>query len=308
MIVPGHYPEGARLLIVGQSPGRAEAERGEPFVGVDGQQLRSWLRQMGLDVQATAFDNVHQDFNGDPTYKPTTKECKAGYTRLLQEIATRQPEIVLLLGGVAAHWRFKGGIIALCGRQETTCALQSEHACTMSYLRPTVTQTPNVLQPLMRRDSRSAATPATRKTARQLDTARLCPNSGGGQADDGSSLRDGDGARTDSRVMGRRTPPQWKQSRQPIRESRDCPASPPPTPGNVSQVSVPVCRSVTFICSPHPGYYRNALRDGTARQAAQAETDILSVLHQVAAILKGDVKGGATLPDGRYIDSGIVIC
>lgn len=189
MIVSGHYPEGARLLIVGQAPGRTEAERGEPFVGVDGRQLRSWLRQVGLDVQVTAFDNVHQDFNGDPTYKPTTKECKAGYQRLRERILS-QPEvsIVLLLGGVAAHMMFKGSMTQMLGQR--------------------------------------------------------------------------------AEIAG-----------------------------------------VIFVACWHPGYYyRNALRNGTARQAAQAENDILSVLHQVAAILKGDVKGGATLPDGRYIDSGIVIC
>jgi uracil-DNA glycosylase family 4 len=107
-------------LVVGQSPGRTEAQKGRPFVGVDGLQLRTWLRSVGIDSDAAlAWDNVHQIFNGNPTYKPTTKESKAGYTRVALWL-TEHPEVktVLLVGGVAAHMVFKGGITKINGRRE----------------------------------------------------------------------------------------------------------------------------------------------------------------------------------------------
>lgn len=120
-IVPAYLPsKKIRLLVIGQCPGKTEAEKGRPFVGVDGLQLRTWLRGAGLspDDEGVGWDNVFQGFNGDGTYKPTAKEQKEGFARLREMIAFLKPEVVLLVGGIAAHFQFKGGITKLNGRRE----------------------------------------------------------------------------------------------------------------------------------------------------------------------------------------------
>lgn len=114
--VPGWYPTGARCLLIGQVPGQSEAAQGRPFIGNDGQQLRRWLRLVGIDPESCAYDNIHQDYNGNPTYKPNAKETKAGVARLGPVAETF--EVVVLVGGHASKLVWPGLISKVQGRQE----------------------------------------------------------------------------------------------------------------------------------------------------------------------------------------------
>ncbi len=73
-VVPGQGPKGARLALVGESPGREEDESGIPFVGMAGKLLNSYLVDAGLcravsvassnycirhDVQALSMLDMH---------------------------------------------------------------------------------------------------------------------------------------------------------------------------------------------------------------------------------------------------------
>ena len=119
-VVAPWIPPSPRICVVGQSPGREEAARQRPFIGPAGQQLRGWLRTVGLDPDDDVmFTNVHDLYHpDDPVYKPTAKECKEGYARVREETAS-MPSLraVLLVGAVASHMMFKGGMAEMHGRQ-----------------------------------------------------------------------------------------------------------------------------------------------------------------------------------------------
>jgi uracil-DNA glycosylase len=56
--IPPSGPMPARIALVGEAPGAEEEERGEPFVGASGQELRTMLRQVGIDPAECYFTNV----------------------------------------------------------------------------------------------------------------------------------------------------------------------------------------------------------------------------------------------------------
>ena len=46
--VPGEGSAGARVVFIGEAPGREEAETGRPFIGRSGRLLRQSIREIGL--------------------------------------------------------------------------------------------------------------------------------------------------------------------------------------------------------------------------------------------------------------------
>ncbi|NCO80395.1 hypothetical protein GW869_01295 [bacterium] len=46
--VPGEGPVNAKIVIIGESPGREEDRRGHPFVGMSGKFLDKLLRKAGI--------------------------------------------------------------------------------------------------------------------------------------------------------------------------------------------------------------------------------------------------------------------
>lgn len=121
-IVSPWVPERPLLAVVGQSPGSDEYRRGRPFIGREGKVLRGWLADVGLDPdEDVLYSNVHDVYHPDnPTYIPSTKECKEGYARLAGEFGlVSSLKCVVLLGGPASHMVFKGRMGEMHGRQST---------------------------------------------------------------------------------------------------------------------------------------------------------------------------------------------
>jgi len=100
-LVLGTGPMQPKLMIIGEAPGAMESSSGTPFVGKSGQLLRGILRDSGFDVENEVyFTNVvmcRPPSNRDPS-KVEIKQCA---DRLRSEIATVQPEKILLCGTVA---------------------------------------------------------------------------------------------------------------------------------------------------------------------------------------------------------------
>lgn len=91
----------ARLMIVGEAPGREEDLEGKPFVGRAGQLLDKMLAAIGLgeaDVHITNVVYWRPPGNRTPTPQES-QVCRPFLERQMELVA---PDIVLLLGGAAA--------------------------------------------------------------------------------------------------------------------------------------------------------------------------------------------------------------
>jgi DNA polymerase len=108
------------VAVVGQSPGVNEYHQGRPFIGDAGQQLRAWLEAVGFDADGDVmYTNVHTEFHpADHSYKPTVRECREGYERVITEIgAVPTVRAILLVGATASHLAFVGRMGEMHGRE-----------------------------------------------------------------------------------------------------------------------------------------------------------------------------------------------
>lgn len=93
--------EGARVMLIGEAPGRDEDLQGKPFVGRAGQLLDRMLEAIGLtedDVHIT--NTVYWRPPGNRT--PTPEEVEACAPFLARQIELNAPEVLVLLGNAAA--------------------------------------------------------------------------------------------------------------------------------------------------------------------------------------------------------------
>ena len=92
----------ARLVFVGEAPGRDEDLQGEPFVGEAGQILTRLITRMGFTRQDVYICNVlkcRPPNNRDPQ-KDEIERCGPFMLRQVKAIG---PEVVVALGAFAAH-------------------------------------------------------------------------------------------------------------------------------------------------------------------------------------------------------------
>jgi DNA polymerase len=105
-------PEGssrAWLYLVGEAPGRQEAEIGRPFVGRAGEALREMMREAGIDTSRVRLANaipyrpVERSSRGRlRNRRPTDKELRAHGRVVLNDIAKVRPKLIGALGRSAA--------------------------------------------------------------------------------------------------------------------------------------------------------------------------------------------------------------
>jgi uracil-DNA glycosylase len=107
---------GARLMIIGEAPGREEDQQGKPFVGRSGQLLDRLLKSIGLDRGSAYIANVIY-WRPPGNRPPTTEEILQCRPFLMRQIELAKPEILLLAGGVSAKAMLGGdqGILQLRG-------------------------------------------------------------------------------------------------------------------------------------------------------------------------------------------------
>lgn len=107
----------ARLMIIGEAPGRDEDLAGLPFVGRAGHLLNRMLAAIGLNEEMVHITNVvYWRPPGNRT--PTLQETSSCRPFLERQIALVEPEVVLLLGGAAAKnvLEVSDGIMRLRGK------------------------------------------------------------------------------------------------------------------------------------------------------------------------------------------------
>jgi DNA polymerase len=87
----------ARIMLIGEAPGKNEAETGKPFCGASGKILDELLASAGVDRKSVYVTNIVKDRppgNRDPSV--TEIECYAPF--LDRQIEIIQPSIIATLG------------------------------------------------------------------------------------------------------------------------------------------------------------------------------------------------------------------
>lgn len=107
----------ARIMMVGEAPGREEDLEGRPFVGKAGQLLDRMLGSIGLDRAQVYIANViYWRPPGNRT--PTPMETEICRPFIERQIALVDPDLIVFLGGVSAKSFLPGpdGILRLRGK------------------------------------------------------------------------------------------------------------------------------------------------------------------------------------------------
>ncbi len=91
----------ARIMLIGEAPGRDEDIQGKPFVGRAGKLLDRMLATIGLDETKVYITNtIYWRPPGNRT--PTPQEIGACAPFLSRQIELLAPDVLVLLGGAAA--------------------------------------------------------------------------------------------------------------------------------------------------------------------------------------------------------------
>lgn len=98
--VPGEGPADAKIMLIGQAPGRLEDETGRPFIGKAGKKLNQLLKYAKISREKCFITSPVKCFPPN-NRKPKPEELKACIPYLLEQIRIIKPKIIVLLGEIA---------------------------------------------------------------------------------------------------------------------------------------------------------------------------------------------------------------
>ncbi len=126
-IVFGAGSPAARMVLVGESPGRKEDQQGIPFVGESGRLLERILFAMGFKREDVYICNVLK-CHSSKNREPRVEEIAACTPFLKRQLASLQPQVIVTLGSFATqalldtsqpisslrgHWQNHAGIAVM---------------------------------------------------------------------------------------------------------------------------------------------------------------------------------------------------
>ena len=118
-LVLGEGNPRARLMLVGEAPGRQEEEQGRPFVGQAGKNLDEFLALVEMErgalyiANSVKFRPTKQGASGRLSNRTPTKDEVARFNPwLADEIACVRPLVIASLGNTAL-----GAVLAACGAE-----------------------------------------------------------------------------------------------------------------------------------------------------------------------------------------------
>ena len=108
-VVFGVGPKSAPMMLIGEQPGDAEDQEGEPFVGPAGSVLAQAMEEAGIRSEDVYLTNVVKHFRWKPKGKrrlhqtPATRHVRACLPWLEAELALVGPEVLVCLGAIASQ-------------------------------------------------------------------------------------------------------------------------------------------------------------------------------------------------------------
>ena len=100
--VPGEGASDARLVVVGEGPGRTEDQTGRPFVGRAGELLTKILEAIKLSREQVFICNIVKCWPPD-NRTPQYDEVAACIPYLWQQLELLKPKVILAMGSTAAQ-------------------------------------------------------------------------------------------------------------------------------------------------------------------------------------------------------------
>jgi uracil-DNA glycosylase family 4 len=108
--VPGEGQLAAKIMFIGEAPGRSEDEKGRPFVGAAGRILDEMLGKAGIERSQVFITNVVK-CRPPNNRVPEDDEAAACRPYLDRQVALIRPRIICILGRTAYSSLLGGGSI-----------------------------------------------------------------------------------------------------------------------------------------------------------------------------------------------------
>jgi DNA polymerase len=108
--VPGEGQLAAKIMFIGEAPGRSEDEKGRPFVGAAGRILDDMLKKAGIERSQVFITNVVK-CRPPGNRVPEEDESAACRPYLDRQIALVRPKVICILGRTAYSSLLGGGSI-----------------------------------------------------------------------------------------------------------------------------------------------------------------------------------------------------
>jgi uracil-DNA glycosylase len=99
--VPGEGNPDAKIVFIGEAPGKTEALTGRPFVGRSGKLLRATIQKAGLNEDEVYITSPVKYLPDRGT--PTPQDIAHGKTHLDKQLQIIDPKIIVLMGSVAVQ-------------------------------------------------------------------------------------------------------------------------------------------------------------------------------------------------------------
>lgn len=131
---------GARVMILGEAPGRDEDREGRPFVGRAGQLLDRMLEAIGLSREAAGREEAVYITNVLPWRPPQNRDPKPEEIAMMlpflqRHVALARPEVLILMGNISCQAALKQrGILKLRGSWQTAFGLPALPMTHPAYL------------------------------------------------------------------------------------------------------------------------------------------------------------------------------
>jgi DNA polymerase len=104
--VIGEGSHDAKIMMIGEAPGKNEAKTGKPFCGTAGKVLDELLKHIGIERGSIYITNIVKD-RPPENRDPTVEEIKVYGPFLDEQIEIIQPKVIVTLGRYAMAYIMK---------------------------------------------------------------------------------------------------------------------------------------------------------------------------------------------------------